>query len=669
MAKDKGKDPEKIEVSEDEQAKLLEDAQDFEDQSYRYLSNVRKDWPDKESMLLGVRPEDKLSQKTKSKVVGNQLSTMTFERASRVMAQNAVGRASAVSKNDVGKNLLMNMLLKYYQGKANEEGSHLLKLRQMDVYSHVYGSMFALVPWRVNRLNGYIGPELLPINMRDIRPQPGRRTIDKMDQFGVRSVVSLNWLKKQDKKVWLNVDKLEAELKEAKDPGESGRTNSRDVKSYVEQQRYPTTVGDSTFPDIEMFTNYQYDRWITWCPRFADIEGSRPHILRVVTNPYPKGYLPIIVKHAFPLMDSIIGLGDFERGKTLQFAANSLVNLLLDGVKYAIFPPVHVNLDEVDPTSLVWGAGNKWYMTRPNQSVQAMRTNSQEWMGTFQSTFGLLSSLIQNLSGGTQASATPGQTPSLGKTPDAVKQYGLSQSARDEWDRFMMEDMLGNQLYPRWTALIAAKMEVPLTMRIFGPEIRDLQATYKDENVLEVFESKTRGNIKVSKDLLNDKDGDEPTKYDFELESGSTMQRGNMDEGEAASQTIKDFQDAPWMLEEIRKKGKDIDFAELYKRRMIGGGIKDWDKILISPEDNLGDHGTQEVLVDGAGGPVAPVVPGTTPEVVPPDGAAPALPPGAQAPAQTQPVAAPGGGKFKDEAVAQVAEQVLASAIQGGPVA
>lgn len=585
MAKN-SQDLKSIDVGKDQQEELLEECIQHEHDSYSWLSTIRRDWDEKESMLLGNRPEDRLSKTAKARVFNPVLANQTIERSSRVMAQEPVGQAFAQSKNDVGKNMLANMGLKYFQTHANEEGSHVLKLRQMDVYSHVYGSYFGLVPWRVNNLNGYVGPELLPLDMRSCRPQPGKRTVDKSDWFTVRSVLSLDWLQQQDPGTWKNIDNVIAEFKTRKDKGELQRAGDAANQSYVERWRYPSRYGDEAFPAIEAFTEYRYGMWITWAPRVIDNDKSRPWILRVVENPYPKGYLPIIVKHAFPMIDSLIGLGDFERGKTLQFAMNSLINLYLDGVKYAIFPPLHINLNEVDPTSIKWGAGEKWYMNHPNQDVQIMEMRSTEWLSTFNSTYGFLSQAIQNLSGTTQVQETKGSQPALGKTPEAIKQYGLNESARDEWDRFMMEDTV-NQVYERWLALMTEKMEAPLTLRIFGAELEALKKQFPDEKNLDIFESGKSGTISIDKKLLND--GDEIVKYDFVLEAGSTMHKNNQDEAEVATQIIQDFIQAPQLLQEIRTEGWDISFSELEKRRMIGGGIKDWDRILIRPHEKNPD--------------------------------------------------------------------------------
>lgn len=645
MARSTGKKStlESLPQEPDKDQSLLDECQQHEADSFKWLQPMRDTWDEKESMLL-VKLEDSISKTKKSKVYDPVLSTAVIERGARVMSQPASGKAFAVSKNDVGKNMLMNLLLDHYGKNANEEYSFLLKQRFLDIYSNVYGSFFGLVPWRVNLLNGYVGPELLPINMRDVRPQPYKRSPDKSDWFGVRSMTSIEWLKSQDPGVWMNVDNLAAELKATKSSGDTTANQDVNKTSYTERERYPNYVGgDTAFPQVEMFTEYRSGVWITWTPRQIDNDKSRPWILRKVVNPYPYGMLPIVVKHGFPLLDSMIGLGEFERGKTLQFAINSLINLYLDGVKYSIFPPLHINLNEVVPSSIKWESGGKMYMNHPNQDVQVMNMRSGEWLNTFQSTYGFLISAIQNLSGSSQVAQMSGASElAQGKTPEAIKSLGFKESARDEWDRFMMEETI-QQIYDRWVPLLTHNLDVPQTVRVFGPEIADIQTMYPKENILEVFQSKSRGNVKVSKKQLND--GKEPTRYDFEIVTGSTMKSTNMDEGAAASDIIRDIVAAPILLEKIRSEGKDIVVSELYKRKMIGGGLKDWDKILV----DLTPAGTGAAGTPAGAGAV-------------PNGAAPQ--PGqemAGQPAQPAAPVAPAGGapQFKDQEIQQAAMQIM----------
>lgn len=592
-------EPRVIDKKESDDKALLDECVQHESDSYKSLSSIRETWDDKESMLIN-KLEDNLSTSTKSQVYNPVLSSIVWERGSRVMAQPATGKAWAVSKNDLGKNMLMNLALKYFVNNANEEYTFLLKNRFMDIYSNVYGSFFGLVPWRVNKKEGYIGPELSLINIRDVRPQPGRRSPDSSDYFTVRSEVSSAWLEAQDPKIW-KMENVKAAIEQAKQGGESKKDSSgRENRSLIEREMWPNEQsGEKKFPKIELFTEYRGDQWITWTPQLMDVKESRPYLLRNIDPDYPDQKLPVIVKHAFPLIDSMIGLGEFERGKTLQFAINSLINLYLDGVKYSIFPPLHINLNEVTAKSIKWAPGSKWYMNKPNVDVQIMNMRSGDWLNTFQSTYGFMSSAIYNLAGSQPGTLIEGTDFTEGKTPEAIKARQFKQSARDEWDRFMMEQTI-QAMMERWIGLISTKMDVPLTARIFEPEIKEIKARFPDEKgLLEVFESGKRGNITFDRRKLNDS-AKEPTRYDYEIEEGSTMSRSMADEGQVATEVLAEIGKVPALLAEIRSKGGDINILELYKRRLIGAGIRDWDRIVIEPEDTTSTP-DGEVTVGGGG--------------------------------------------------------------------
>lgn len=602
----------KIEPGKSKEEKWLDDAINHESDSYKTLSTIRSDWPDKESMLL-CKVEDKLSKDTKNDIFDPILSTMLIERTARVMAQNPTGQNWAVSKNDIGKNILMNHLHRYWRANANYKWSHLIKLRLMDFYSQVYGSMFALVPWWVDLQNGYVGPEVIPFPIRNARPQPGKVSPDESDWFIVKDRVSVQWLAKQNPEVWKldEIAKLANELKDKEDPGDYPNAATQDSTSYIEDELFPTRSGDKAWPQIDLFTEYRGDAWLTWTPQRPNEEKSHPHILRLIENPYPEGMLPIVKKDAFPLIDSMIGLGDFERGKTLQFGVNSLWNLYLLGVKYSIFPPLHVDPNSVVPSSIKWGIGERWYMNRPNQDVQAMNMSPQG-LNTFMSTYNYMQAAVFNLGGSTQVSQPVGAESSLGRTPAALKAQAFKESARDEWDRFMMEESL-KQIYKRWTALGVENLDFPQTVRIFGAEIEDLAKAYPDEDILEVFDSKERGNATVDKTrfMEPDKSGNlTPVKFDFELDAGSTLKSNPEEEGAFLQALLDTYLKDQGYREALAAKGKEIDVAELTKRIMMKGPTKDWDRILVDNTSVEQNAAGGEVGVDtGMAGTTAEVAP------------------------------------------------------------
>lgn len=637
------------EFDEEKQKKLLETCQENQTDSESWLSTLRDTWDEKESMLI-VRPEDQISQKTSSKVFDPKLSTIVFERSARVMAQNPKGKFYATSEDDIGKNLLMNMLVDHFRKNANEQFSHLIKLRLLDLYSLVYGSMFALVPWRVNKRISYVGPELLILPIRDCFPQGGIRNVNEADYFDVRNVVSIEWLKAQDPSVWFmdNILALDKDLKANKASGDAGKAKKQQFQSYVERTYYPSNVKDLTYPRIETFTEYRMDMWITWAPNQIDPKKGRPYILRIVRNPYPDGMLPIVAKHAFPLLDSPIGLGEFERGKTLQYAINSLWNLYLDGVKFSIFPPLAIDPDNVVPSSIKWGAGEKWFMNNPNRDVQTMNLSPQG-LQTFSATYDYLVSSIYSQAGSTNVNQKGEGGGGLGKTPDAIKLYSAAEGARDEWDRFMMEEAI-KDIYKRWGALIPNKLETKVTLRLFKNEIQNIQKTYPDvKDLLKYKDGADRGSLGITKSKLDQK-------YDFDLEAGSTYKPNIESEQQNITSIIRAVTENPVLLPEIRKTGADVDLAELFKRWVVAGGVKDWDKIIKMPVQTSANP-----TVPGATPPGAVVPPGVVPPqpgaAVPPVEAVP--PAETVPPTETVPTASP---EFKDPDIANAAKLLFGGA-------
>ena len=121
-------------MNKQEQDTLLDDVQSHLEDSNSYLETLRNDWDDSKQCSLYAL-QTNYQQKSENRIFDPRLSTIVYERASRVMAQNPKGKAYANSKDDVGKNMLMNLLLKYFYKNANEQDSMLVKLRMLDVYS------------------------------------------------------------------------------------------------------------------------------------------------------------------------------------------------------------------------------------------------------------------------------------------------------------------------------------------------------------------------------------------------------------------------------------------------------------------------------------------------------------------------------------------------------
>ena len=71
---------------------------------------------------------DAVSVEGKSQIFDPKLSTMILERSYRVMSQMALGKAKAISKNDMGTATLMDLIVdKYVNPNANAQFDLLTK--------------------------------------------------------------------------------------------------------------------------------------------------------------------------------------------------------------------------------------------------------------------------------------------------------------------------------------------------------------------------------------------------------------------------------------------------------------------------------------------------------------------------------------------------------------
>jgi hypothetical protein len=575
------KDPKEINPNGEDLDLLLGQVQSHNEESRQYMSLQRMKFDEQESLLLGV-PTDQITASTKSSVFDPRLSTIVFERAARVTFQAPRGDVMPVSEDDIGKAMLMNLALPYYQRNANEQIPYLMKLRNLDLYSLVHGSMFALVPWRVNTRRGYIGPELNVLPIRDCFPQPGVPNVDDMGWFQVRTRHSIDWLQDQDGDSW-NKDALNEliDVLKTSDSGKSANTRDMpgtlivddgDTQSYPQRSRYPTANTGKGFPQIEVITEYRDDMWISWVPKLPRKKESKPLILRIVENAYVKnGLLPIVKKDCFPLIDSVIGLGEFERGKSLQFAINSLINLYLDGVKTSIYPPLHINFEagNVAMSTIKWGPAEKWLMKKPNQDVQVMANVNPQGIQTFQSTYNFMLSALMNQAGTTEVSSPGGNTsPTIGRTPQAVDFLQQRENTRDAIDSFQMDRTL-EAINERWIAMISEMMPEALKLRLFPNEIQEIRAKYKDVDQL-VKDGKVEEDIAkiiktgrgtVTPEMMSSTEG-----FDYYHEMNSTLKPIPEIATNELTSILTFVAQNPNLTQLIAQDGKHLDVAELFER-------------------------------------------------------------------------------------------------------
>lgn len=586
------------------------------------LDPVRSTWTDKEMVLLSKNP-DKLSKTTKSQVNDGRLSTIILERSARVMAQMPSGAYHALTEKNAGMSQLMRLVMEnYVLPNATNPQDHLTKFRMLDMYSQVYGSMPILYDWQVT--DGYTGPNSWILSPYNVAYEPGKFTIPESNYVFVRSYVSIRWLKSQrqddEGKGW-NRQSVQYVLKRAEEVG-ADPTAKTEYRSFIERNRLhgaSPSKGDNA--DIEIVTMYESGKdghWITFCPDFDWVK------LRDIPNPHHNGKIPIILKHCFPLLDSMIGLGDVERGMTLQKAMNSLINLYLDAVKFSIFPPIKVNREQLnDPSSIIWEPGQKWEVK--NQSAIDLMQTSPQGLQTFQNTYGFMISALLNQNGTTDTGRSAEIDPGMGKTPQALQMQASRESARDSWDRYMMETVI-EDLYNNYIDLILQKQTKSIPLYLFKDDIVSLRKQYKEDEYLQRFESNLfddiplnedglGGTVKVQSKLL--KGGNtkaEDVKYLFFIDGGSTQKR----EQEMESQQLDNI--VMTLLKVGPQNLPNVKFDVLIEKWIKSKAIEGADEIVMNEQEMLEAQQQAQAaqqIDPTTGQPVGPQVQATTPDGLP----------------------------------------------------
>ena len=559
--------------------------------AWEALQPIRQTWDDKEKALLAKTSDSFSGNVVRAKVTDAALSTLAFERQARVSAQLPTGKVYPTGKADEGKAKLANIILqRYIIPNAGRDNDMLTTLRQWGVYASVYGSMPMFYDYCVE--DDYIGPYCKLVDPRMFLPQPGKNSIKESDWCMVSTIQSVTFLEKileRDKTTW-DTKEIAKVLKQAK-KAKPARYNDAEKDSVTSQDRYNKELAEG---EIELITKYESGdkgRWITFAP---DYDGA---ILRDIENPHKSGRIPVVIRHCFPLMNSIFGLGDFERGMKIQKAKDSIIGLFLEGAKNRIYPPLKIDQSKVTPSSIKYQAGAKWLVSDMQNGVQPMNFGGGS-LDEFQGTFSALQSMLMNQFGTTDTSLSSEQSgnPAFGKTPEALKQMGQRENARDTWDRFMHEQAT-EELYEGMLNLLAVKMEKPINLTIFEEEIRQIADQYED--VLEI--AGDYGRLTVAKKLINTEKG-----FTYMIDSNTSMKQDEDAQMQSLSMTWELAHSSPTLIASLQQAGMTYNEAEHFKAILIASGITDWERILpeglqegmAQPQDPMAQGLPQDPMQD-----------------------------------------------------------------------
>jgi len=541
-----------------------------------YLSTKRVAW-DSYEKLFHNQVADIISEEAKSKVFDPKLSTLTIERSYRVMAQLATGKAKAISKNDLGTAQLMNLIVdKYVNVNANAQFDLLTKFRMVDLYSNIYGNFFTLIDWDVKK-NGYVGPDIWLLNIRDVFPQVGAVSLDDSDYIIIRTWKPLSYfegLTKSKREGFKNLDTIVTKLK---DKTGSKQDRTSDDKSKREENQYPKGDPAKQKGYFEVLTQYEGDRWVDFCVD-ADLE------FRDIKNPNDDGELPVTCKYSIPLLDDFMGMGDFERGSSMQNLINSTWNLYLDACEMSIFPPVILNKDNMAvQSSFAYIPAAKWLARSNIQNVAMPIQLNPQGVSTFNNVYQVANGSLLNLFGTTDTTVTQQTDVGFGKTPQALRMQNQRENTRDNADRFFMEQYL-KTTYKKMVNLISKRQSSAIAIRMFEQEIEELARSYPE--ISDMYDQKS-GKLTIDKKTTGS------TLYDWEIVSGSTMMLDQKSQQENLASLLQLLTGpaGQTILQTIQQEGYEVKFGEILKKIVANSGIQDWDKIFIEK--------TQQEKTDG----------------------------------------------------------------------
>lgn len=537
------------------------------------LVNKREMWKEHENLFLG-NLDDKISDSTKSKVFDHKISTYIIESEARVMAQVPVGKVKAISKNDMGASALMNLILdKYVVPNANAQLPFLVKLRMLHRMSKIYGNAFYMVDWDVKQ-NGYVGPDMWLISPWDIFPQVGATSLEDSDYIIVRSWKPLSFFEKLRKADgYKNLDTVITKLKQS-----TGDKQSRDSDSKTQREEDMETGVSGTKGDgfYEVLSMYERDRWVDVVP------AAEYTVIRDGKNRGIEGELPVGNKWAIPMFEDFMGMGDVERGKSMQYVMNSAWNLALDSAKMSIFPPVIFNKDIIIPSSIKRVAGANWIARgNPQLAAQAIQLSPQG-IQTFQSIYQSANAALLNQFGTTDTAVSSNIDNSFGKTPQALKQQAARENSRDAWDKFYIEIAI-NQIMKKMVNLISQKQSSAISVRLFGEEIKTLFKKYPE--LQSQYDPKT-GDLKINKSQTGS------VLYDYEMVSGSSFAVDKQAQQENILALINLLLQNAQMgqqgitspfLELLKVEGTSIKFSKLLTS-LVSENINNWDEIVDSQD-------------------------------------------------------------------------------------
>jgi hypothetical protein len=493
---------------------------------------------------------------------------MLWERASRVGGQTPSGKLRSANEAEEDIADIIDLTLNnYVYPNSNTQYPFLIKNRLWVFNSYIYADMPMLAYWRVD--DEYVGPDCMLLNPRNVFIQAGKSSTYDAEYVYVSTFVSKSWLESKKKLPGWSKAGIDRVLRAIKDGAKPAAKSDSNRQTAIDPSRNSDEQGSTS--EIEIVTKYARGKkghWVTFCPDYDN------EILRDITNRLPSGKIPVIWKHTMPLITSSYGVGEVERGESLQKATDSFVNLAHDGAKYNVYPIHKYISGEVQRSTLRWEPGAFWGMENLN-SVQTHSVGSQN-LDSFIRIYQFLKSAQLNLFGSsdTMISQSDGN-PSFGKTPQALQQQEQRQGTRDRWDRDMYETAYG-ELVELFVEMLIANNDVPIEFYVHNEDVnraRSMGLTGESEEELNKPKPAVRVKIPASKFK---------GQYRFIIDMGSSMVKDDLAEHQRATELLMLLlQIGPDNINQmLMAEKKRLNIGELIEKVIKTSSLKDAEQII-----------------------------------------------------------------------------------------
>ena len=528
----------------------------------------RNRWDDFLELAYARIPEAK---GFKSRISTGDLSNLVIERNARVAAQVPTGKIVPLSTDFDKKSTIINLAWsEYVIPNANWQYSFPVKLRMWDFYSLTYGIMPMFHGYDFSE--NYTGPNCRLVDLRFISPQEGRLSPNDADYVFYETFHS-----KSDLEGMVNKDGWNSENLRNLLDGKAENNSQNQATPLQNSRGEGASLNDGMYRLITKYIKGYESVWTT-----IDESGN---VLRTVSNPFKSGRIPIVFKLAFPLVDSFWGLGDVERGESLQKAINSITNLSIDYLKTLIFPPL-VMKKGMNISQYPFKPAARWLVDN-QEDIKAATLN--------QAPAQIVSQLNQNFKGAlmnqngttdTTISASDG-LPGFGKTPDALDKLDKRESSRDNFDRQMFEAAC-KELFEGMLEEFATRHDLPVVFDVFEKQITELESTEAGTALLGEKYDKNYAEITIQPDDFHGK-------YKFNLDVGSSAENDEKQEFERIKAVI-DMLETPFgekAIQQLEATGKTFDYSELLNQFLNSANVKNKDKMIIAKQEpKISDENT-----------------------------------------------------------------------------